>query len=229
MKITHTTTRVALGCAVAMLSGSAFAITLGGSNVDYRIDSSLGLFGGANVVGDSLVFTPVLDPNTGKTDFIATGATYYAGGEITITVFAHSGYVLTGFDLSEDGSYTGYNPENAWVVGALKATDIEGNTSNQMTSFISGVTFGGGAGDWAGGAAISLPATGWGGSDGTVTSVTLTLTNDLYAIGTAEIWKTGVSIDAIATPVPEAETYAMMLAGLGLVGFMARRRSISVA
>jgi hypothetical protein len=28
--------------------------------------------------------------------------------------------------------------------------------------------------------------------------------------------------------VPEAETYAMMLAGLGLVGFMARRRSMSV-
>jgi len=27
------------------------------------------------------------------------------------------------------------------------------------------------------------------------------------------------------TPVPEADTYAMMLAGLGLVGFMARRRT----
>jgi hypothetical protein len=28
----------------------------------------------------------------------------------------------------------------------------------------------------------------------------------------------------ITAAVPEAETYAMMLAGLGLVGFMARRR-----
>lgn len=32
------------------------------------------------------------------------------------------------------------------------------------------------------------------------------------------------SLSLIATPVPEPETYAMMIAGLGLVGFMARRR-----
>lgn len=34
---------------------------------------------------------------------------------------------------------------------------------------------------------------------------------------------------SFANPVPEAETYAMMLAGLGLVGFMVRRRRNSIA
>lgn len=33
------------------------------------------------------------------------------------------------------------------------------------------------------------------------------------------------SVTTFAPPVPEADTYAMMLAGLGLVGFMARRRN----
>jgi len=32
------------------------------------------------------------------------------------------------------------------------------------------------------------------------------------------------SIEMVTAPIPEPETYALMLAGLGLVGFMARRR-----
>jgi hypothetical protein len=46
---------------------------------------------------------------------------------------------------------------------------------------------------------------------------TWALANPGYSISVSQ----GVGNTA---PVPEAETYAMMLAGLGLVGFMARRR-----
>jgi hypothetical protein len=35
--------------------------------------------------------------------------------------------------------------------------------------------------------------------------------------------------NGVAAPVPEPETYAMMLAGLGLLGFMARRRKQKAA
>jgi hypothetical protein len=37
----------------------------------------------------------------------------------------------------------------------------------------------------------------------------------------------GAQVAALAAPVPEAETYALMLAGLGLVGFAARCRAAS--
>ena len=37
-------------------------------------------------------------------------------------------------------------------------------------------------------------------------------------------WQTGSTLSLVAVPVPEPETYAMMLAGLGLVAFAARRR-----
>ncbi len=35
----------------------------------------------------------------------------------------------------------------------------------------------------------------------------------------------GVAFEASTSPVPELHTYALILAGLGVVGFMARRRS----
>jgi len=35
---------------------------------------------------------------------------------------------------------------------------------------------------------------------------------------------TSFAVSTVTTAVPEAETYAMMLAGLGMVGFIARRR-----
>jgi len=228
MKITKKTALAALGCAAAMLSGSAIAATttLTGTQVKYTFDASdLGLFGTATLSGDSLVFAPV--------GFIATldqTQTYKSASQtVTITVEALGGYQLAGFNLSESGGYTGYTPDsaNAWVGGSFTAIDVEGNTGKQLSSAITGSALID-AGTWTGGAAIGLPATGWGGSDGIVKSVTLTLSNDLLALGSAEIWKDGASIASFATPVPEAHTYAMLLAGLGLVGFMAQRKARSV-
>jgi hypothetical protein len=54
---------------------------------------------------------------------------------------------------------------------------------------------------------------------------------------TAQIWVSGTPVGGrqqtqdllVFAPVPEPETYAMMLAGLGLLGFVARRRKQKVA
>jgi hypothetical protein len=37
-------------------------------------------------------------------------------------------------------------------------------------------------------------------------------------------WKADINVSSVMSPVPEPQTYAMLLAGLGLIGFMARRR-----
>jgi len=216
MKINSNHARAAvLGCALVLLSGGAAAgTTLPGNNVSYQFDAGkLGLFGSASVVGGNLVFTPA--------GFSADGPLGFASETINITVLADAGYVLTGFSLHETGGYAG-NMENAYATGTFTAIDIEGTTGNQLPVSFNGVN---GSGTWAANALITLPATGWGGADGEVTSVTLTLSNQLFAVGDSSIWKDGVSISATALPVPEADTYAMLLAGLGLVGFMARRRA----
>ena len=45
---------------------------------------------------------------------------------------------------------------------------------------------------------------------------------------TANVWATHSSQDlAVFAPVPEPESYAMMLAGLGLMGFIVRRRKLA--
>lgn len=220
MNITKKTAIAALGCAAVVLSASAAAATLDGTNVSYSFDASkMGLFGAPTVVGDTLEFAPAA---------FAVNGTGSATATVNITVTALPGYMLTGFNLSEGGAYT-LDGGTAYIAGFLKAVDIEGSTGNQLTSNISGSALTGSGGDWTGTAAISLPATGWGGADAVVTSVTLTLSNQLFALGAASILKDGVSLSAVTTPVPEAETYAMMLAGLGLVGFMVRRRNRSAA
>jgi hypothetical protein len=58
-------------------------------------------------------------------------------------------------------------------------------------------------------------------------SITLTGTRSLWSNGGLGIEFNGTKL-AVA-PVPEPETYAMLLAGLGLIGAIARRRKVAVA
>jgi hypothetical protein len=217
----HINTKTALavwGLTGALMAGTASAATLSGNNVSFSFDNAaLGLFGSASVVGDSLVFAP--------TNFIADSTTPNATQTVNITVTADPGYFLSAFNLAEQG---GYNLDSgmAYLQGNFSALDIEGNTSLSVASNIVGPAFvAGTSGSWQGGAALVLPASGWGGADGLVTSVSLTINNYLFATGGGQIWKQAVAIEAVAAPIPEADTPLMMLAGLGLVGLMAARRA----
>ena len=68
-----------------------------------------------------------------------------------------------------------------------------------------------------------------GGNYGVVVDYRATIENLASSFnGFQTLWRLE-GVMAIPTPVPEAETYGMLLAGLGLVGFMARRRAAMFA
>ena len=60
-------------------------------------------------------------------------------------------------------------------------------------------------------------------SNGTISSVQVFV--GTAGTGTPEVWPT-INDLTIAAAIPEPESYALMLAGLGLVGFLARRRMV---
>ncbi len=217
----------AMGLFAALAGGNVSAVTmvtLTGTNVSYTFDEeTLGLFGSASLSGDDLFFAP--------TNFTASsGGVPFATQAIHVTVSANAGYQLSAFSLAESGGYsrTG-NDVTVGVTGTFGATDIEGTTGNYIPMPIAAdAPFDGATSSWSSLTAISLPAAGWGGVDGVVGSVSLLISNQLFATAlagsTASIYKDFVGVTVVTAPVPEAETYALMLAGLGLVGFMARRR-----
>jgi len=78
-----------------------------------------------------------------------------------------------------------------------------------------------------------LPAESWHTGDGNLRVryyVPLGINSNGVIVGQSEVMYSGdpsLSHGFMATQVPEPETYAMMLTGLGLVGFMARRRKLA--
>jgi hypothetical protein len=209
------------------LTGAAFAatVTLSGTTVDFSFDDTLlGLFGQANVAGDNLYFTPV--------NFSAqsmNGAGFALTKQTTnVKVTAHDGWDFSSLALTERGDYLQVGQGAKVVVsGQIRAFDTL-NPSGEVTSSILPTGAFQQTDDfitrnWEAKAAADLSTM------SAASMVNVTLQNILVAQsppGTdtlAFIEKKYAGLNVITTPVPEAETYAMMLAGLGLIGFVVRR------
>ena len=209
------------------VTGAAFAasVTLSGTTIDFTFDDAmLGLFGTASVSGDSLYFTP--------TDFVAqssNGAGYVLTNEtINVQVTAHQGYSFSSFDFSEKGDYLLLGSGSSVdVTGQVRLFDVA-NPFVDITSSLAPVApltqVGVPTHDWVAQTSTDLSA--W----NTANTINVTVENLLLASTTAPnslafVEKKFVGLNFVTTPVPEAETYAMMLAGLGLIGFVVRRRT----
>lgn len=215
-----------LGQAISGVAYSA-SVTLAGNTVDFNFDDAmLGLFGQANVSGDSLYFTPV-----GFSAKSINGAGYaFTNDTMNIKVTAREGWSFSSIGLAERGDYLLLGAgSSAEVTGQIRVFDIARPLTDLTASIeasnplnLPGVP----THNWTAGAAIDL--TGWSNTRAfnvTVENLLLASTSSAPSLAFVENKFLGLTpITTAVTPVPEAETYAMMLAGLGLVGWAARRR-----
>jgi hypothetical protein len=230
MRINRKITLAVAGLSAALLSGNALAAwqTLVGTNVTYQYEDTLmGLYGQPFLSGDSLVFTPTnfkAESSNGQ-EVVQTGST------INVRVYANSNYTFSAFNLTELGDYALIgNDAQVAVGGQIRAFDLA-NAGSQLTDSITvtapltvtttlanyQTT------NWQANAAIAVPTNWSNGVNLTIENILLASTSQAGSLAFVE--KKFVGNSVVITPVPEAETYAMMLAGLGLIGFMVGRRN----
>lgn len=213
------------------LAGGAVAapVILSGTTVDFSFDDALlGLFGMPVLsANDTLVFTPVgFDAqafNGPKLDL--TNQT------MNIRVTAKQGFEIGHVGLLERGDYLLEGAASSVdVTGQLRMFDLNGQAVSFTDSIVAAAPL----------TIQGLPTHNWTATAGiAVNPAMYDLTHANVAVENLLIAR-AFSVDSLAfiekkelflnvntlavTPVPEAETYAMMLAGLGLVGFMVNRR-----
>lgn len=214
-----------MGLSAALLGGNVHAevvvsngvVTATGAHVTYTFNSAeLELFGpveSVSISGDTLNFAP--------SSFSVSGFGLLED-TLLVNVSAHSGYQFSSFSLAESGSYTA-----GGIVDVDGMFDVRDNYAPNSNFVAAGIVESFGASNgWTAQTGNVLPLAGWG-ENGVFNSATLTITNTLF-VGDATLSKDYVGISVVTTPVPEAQNYAMLLAGLGLVGFMARRARMIV-
>ena len=220
---------LAVAALFAALSVQAYAATntLDGDHFTITYDDAVvGLFGMPSLVNSNLVFGNI----GGSPGFSAqTGSGMkFTNSTFAFTITADQGYTLSGFNLYEAGDYAVIGDTSAVVASGqlrVKPVGVSAMTSpivttaplTAKTSFMGYATT-----DWEAHASIN-PAT-------ALTFATVSIENILGAYvptaGYAFIEKKNVELGFILSAVPEPESYAMLLAGLGMMmGVVSRRRN----
>lgn len=211
-------------------SGAAVAasVTLSGNSVDFTFDDALmGLFGQPALSGDTLSFTPV-DFKTASTN--GEGYTL-ADNTVNIQMTAHNGYSFSSVDLAERGDYMLLGGgSTADVAGQVRVYDTLDPAKDTITSIAPSVAMdqtGVSTHPWT--AVASTDLSGWAGTQSVNVSyqnLLVASTNGSSSLAYVDKKYGGLTATTVAavTPVPEAQTSAMMLAGLGLIGWTLRRR-----
>ena len=213
--------------AIGTTQASAANVTLDGGNFTISYDTAVvGLFGTPHLIRSSLVFAPGGNPGfsaQSENGIKVTNSTF------AFLITADAGYKLSSFNLFEGGDYMLIGDSSRVSVGGQLRVKPVGDSvmtaaitpSMPLTTRTSFEQFA--TTDWNASASISPTMT--------LSSAVVSIENLLGARarlaedGYALIEKKNVELGFVLTPVPEPESYAMLLAGLGLMGLVARRRA----
>lgn len=221
----------ALSSLFAVTGAQAASVTLSGSFFDVTYDDALtGLFGTPVLVGNTLSWAP-----SGSPGF--TAQSYGQGIKVTnstfaLTVTAKDNYLINGASLAEAGDYFFFGATSGVkVAGQLRGRSLDASGAPIITNGIAAGSFAGNAdfdfttNNWSGTALVALNVAS--------KSATFSIQNILAAYNSPDpalfpvaafIEKKNVDLAVAVTAVPEVDTYMMMLAGLGMIGLMAKRR-----
>ncbi len=208
--------------ATAKLEGVAFDV--------YYDDSVVGLFGAPSLSGDVLYFTPTtfLAESLNGDGVASTHST------INLRIELNSGYDFSSLSLTERGDYRMRGDvSEVDVLGQLRVFDVaapQTDASDRIRSTAAldqndGLNY-----NWDAAAQIGLTGPMW--EDARMINVTIENILDAYTdpleVGRKQAFiekkYVGLSVGAVPA-VPEPDSYAMILAGLGMLSVVARRRS----
>jgi len=193
----------------------------GGSN-KYLYYSGPGPVGDARLVATRDGFSNVMG---GATTASISGGSFYTGTNGGWT--ATETHLVYGQPISNFNGYTGTSLGLAWHAGDTFEVDVVSGASNLSVSLYSGsnriasYSFGNvSTGSYSAALSSFTGISGMGSSpiDG------FDVFFDGYGSTGVTVSELRLTASAVAAPVPEPETYALMIAGLGLVGALSRRR-----
>jgi hypothetical protein len=208
-------TLIAFALAAALSASAAHAVSATNLLVNGGFELPAGT-GYAALPGNSTFITGWTTVATGVEWFNASAYGGAADGVMVVDL-ANYTYASGGIEQSF-ATVAGATYDLAFNLGTMQSSGRDGTAHIDVT--VAGITTGynvvnhSSSTVWAAPIALSFTA------NSTTTTLRFTNTENAYF---HFAYVDGVSVTAA---VPEPETYALMLAGLGLVGFVARRRAI---